>query len=296
MSHVPRVLLTGAGGFVGAAISQHWQNSELELTTCDLHGATRSLDVLDPQALDSLMLEIKPHAVIHAAAITTSDNDLRLLEVNVRGTLHVLDAAKQHGVEHLVLLSSSGVYAPVNQPIHEYSPTSSASAYALSKLLAEEVCAVGKSPALTVWLLRLGPIYGAGEWASDTRSKTSLVQMIAQAIQNQHPVKLPRAITDVYNWLHSKDLAALLERIVKRPSDGGVHLYNVAGAPSTGSELIAAFQAVAPQLDLQTLLEWTALPPPRHGALDCSRIRQELGWTPHVPLSTGILDYLKVKS
>jgi nucleoside-diphosphate-sugar epimerase len=288
------VLLTGAGGFVGAAISQHWQASDLELTTCDLRGATRSLDVLDPQALDSLMLEIKPHAVIHAAAITTSDNDLRLLEVNVRGTLHVLDAANRHGVEHLVLLSSSGVYAPVNEPINEHSPTSSASAYALSKLLAEDICTVGKHSALSVWLLRLGPIYGAGERASQTRSKTSLVHLIAQAIQNQQAVTLPRAITDVYNWLHTKDLARLLESIVRRPSDGSVHLYNVAGAPSTGSELIAAFQAAAPEIDLQTLLEWTALPPPRHGALDCSRIQQELGWTPQVPLSTGILECLKV--
>jgi UDP-glucose 4-epimerase len=289
------VLLTGAGGFVGAAITRHWQASDLELMTCDLRGATRTADVLDPLAIEQLMLEINPQTVIHAAAITTSDNELRLLEVNVRGTLNVLDAAKKHGVEHLVLLSSSGVYAPVNEPISELSPTSSASAYALSKLLAEDICAVGKSPKLTVWLLRLGPIYGAGEQASDTRSKTSLVHLIAQAIQNQQPVKLPRAVTDVYNWLHTKDLARLLELIVKRPSDGGVHLYNVAGAPTTGSELIAAFQTATPNIDLQTLLEWTALPPPRHGALDCSSIRQELGWTPHVLLSTGILDYLKVK-
>jgi nucleoside-diphosphate-sugar epimerase len=287
------VLLTGAGGFVGAAISHHWQTSDLELTTCDLRGATRSVDILDPQAIEQLMLEIKPHAVIHAAAITTSDNDLHLLEVNVQGTLHVLDAANKHGVEHLVFLSSSGVYAPVNETIFEHSLTSSASAYALSKLLSEEICAVGKSPKLTVWLLRLGPIYGAFERASDTRSKTSLVHLIAQAIQNQQPVKLPRAVTDVYNWLHTKDLTDLLERIVSSPSDGGVHLYNVAGAPTTGSELIAAFQAITPEIDLQTLLKWTALPPPRHGALDCSRVRQELGWTPHVPLSTGILDYLK---
>ena len=287
------MLLTGAGGFVGAAISQHWQASELELTTCDLHGASRITDVLDPKAVNALMLEIKPRAVIHAAAITTSDDDLRLLEVNVRGTLHVLDAANRHGVKHLVLLSSSGVYAPINQPINERSPTSSASPYALSKLLAEDIGAVGKSPALTVWRLRLGPIYGSGERASETRSKTSLVQMIAQAIRHQQPVKLPRAVSDVYNWLHSKDLTALLETIVSRPNDGGVHLYNVAGAPTTGSQLIAAFQAAAPNTDLQALLEWTALPPPRHGAMDCSRIRQELGWTPQVPLSTGILDYLQ---
>ena len=289
------MLLTGAGGFVGAAMVQHLQNADFELVACDLFGAARDLDVLDQNAVEQLMLEVQPTAVIHAAAITTDDSDLDLLEVNVRGTLHVLDAAKKSGVEHLVVFSSSGVYAALNEVVIEDSPTSSASAYALSKLLAEEICASGKSSSLTVWLLRLGPIYGAGEHASPTRTKTSIIHQIAQAILQQKPVLLPRAATDIYNWLHTQDLARLLELIVARKGDGEIHLYNVAGAPINGHELVAAFQELNPEIDLQTLLEWTATPPPRHGAMDCSRIQQELTWQPHVPLQTSILEYLKVK-
>ncbi len=287
------MLLTGAGGFVGTAIARHWQDTDLELVTCDLHGATRDLDVLDQNAVENLMLEVQPKAVIHAAAITTSDNDLRLLEVNVRGTLHVLNAAKKSGVEHLVLFSSSGVYAALNEVVREDSPTSSASAYALSKLFAEEICTVGKNSSLTVWLLRLGPIYGAGEHASSTRSKTSIVHQIAQAILTKKPVLLPRAASDIYNWLHTQDLAWLLELIMTRAGDGGIYLYNVAGASINGYELVAAFQTLVPEINLQSLLEWTATPPPRHGAMDCTRIQQELAWQAYVPLQTGILEYLK---
>ena len=101
--------------------------------------------------------------------------------------------------------------------------------------------------------------------------------------------------SDIYNWLHTQDLAGLLELIVARKGDGEIHLYNVAGAPINGHELVATFQALVPEIDLQTLLEWTATPPPRHGTMDCSRIQQELGWQAHVPLQTGILEYLKVK-
>ncbi len=273
---------------------QHLQNTDLELVACDRHGTARELDVLDQNAVEQLMLELRPKAVIHAAAITTDDNDLHLLEVNVRGTLHVLDAAKKSGVEHLVLFSSSGVYAASDKVIVEHSPTSSASAYALSKLLAEEICATGKSSGLTVWLLRLGPVYGAGEHASSTRNKTSIIHQIAQAILQQKPVLLPRAMTDIYNWLHTQDLARLLELIVAQAGDGELHLYNVAGASINGHELVAAFQAIVPEIDLQSLLEWTATPPPRHGTMDCTRIKQELSWQAHVPLQTGILEYLKV--
>jgi UDP-glucose 4-epimerase len=291
----PRVLLTGAGGFVGRAITKHLCQSGLEVIACDLNGAPRVLDVLNRSAMLEMVLEVKPRVLIHAAAITTPrfENELDLIEVNVQGSINALEAARISGVEHFVFFSSSGVYAVTDGPIDEHALTSSHSAYGLSKLLAEQVCAIGKTSSMTVWLLRLGPTFGPGEQASETRSKTSLVHLIAQAVQTGEHVLLPRAPTDVYNWLHTNDLARLLELIASRPNDGEVHLYNVAGSPVNGPELVAAFQAARPEINLNSLLEWHSNPPPRHGPLDSSKISRELGWQPAVPLSEGILDYLQ---
>jgi nucleoside-diphosphate-sugar epimerase len=292
----PRVFLTGAGGFVGRAITKHLCQSGLEVIACDLNGAPRVLDVLNRSDVLETALEIQPRVLIHAAAITTPrlENELDLIEVNVQGTINALEAARISGVEHFVFFSSSGVYAATDGPIDEHGLTSSHSAYGLSKLLAEQVCTLGKSSSMTVWLLRLGPIYGPGEQASETRSRTSLVHLIAQSVQTGEHVLLPRAPTDVYNWLHTHDLACLLELIAARPNDGEVYLYNVAGSPVNGPALVAAFQGARPDLDLNSLLEWHSNPPPRHGPLDCTKISRELAWQPTVPLSEGILDYLQL--
>jgi nucleoside-diphosphate-sugar epimerase len=291
----PRVLLTGAGGFVGRAITKHLVQSGLEVIACDLNAAPRVLDVLNRTSMLEIALEVKPRVLIHAAAITTArlENELDLIEVNVRGTVNALEAARVSGVEHFVFFSSSGVYAATDGPIDEHALISSASAYGLSKLLAEQVCTLGKSSSMTVWLLRLGPVYGPGEQASETRSRTSLVHLIAQAIQTGEHVSLPRASTDVYNWLHTNDLARLLELIASSPNDGETHLYNVAGSPVNGPALVAAFQTIRPDLDLNNLIDWHPNPPPRHGPLDCTKITRELGWRPIVPLCEGILDSLK---
>ncbi len=290
-----RVLLTGAGGFVGRALTTHLCQAGLEVIACDLSGTPRVLDVLNRSAMLEMALEIKPRVLIHAAAITTTrlENELDLIEVNVRGTINALEAARVAGVEHFVLFSSSGVYAATDGPIDEHALTSSASAYGLSKLLAEQVCTLGKTSNMTVWLLRLGPMYGPGEQASETRSRTSLVHLISQAVQTGEHVLLPRAPTDVYNWLHTHDLARLLELIASRPNDGETHLYNVAGPPANGPALVAAFRAAQPDVALNSLLEWHPNPSPRHGPLDSSKITRELGWKPIVPLWEGILDSLK---
>lgn len=284
--------LTGAGGFVGRAVAGHLRAAGHTVAAADLRGASHELDVLDEGALELAVREARPTVLVHGAALTTPkrEDGLDLIEVNVRGTLNALEAARMARVAHFVLLSSAGVYAPGPGPIAEDSPTSSATAYGLSKLLAEGACTLGRG-SMTVWLLRLGPVYGPGEGPSASRARPSLVYEMAQAALEGRPATLPRASGEVYNWLHTRDLARLLEIIASQPGDGEARLYNVAGPPVTGLELARAFAAIRPGFDLGRLA-WTPNPPPRHGALDASKIARELGFAPAVPLAEGLLDYL----
>jgi UDP-glucose 4-epimerase len=278
-----RVLLTGAKGFVGRGLLAAFKSSaQLEVIGTDLP----ELDVTHRTAVLEALMALRPDVVLHGAAITTG-TDLRLLEVNLRGTLHLLEAANMVQARHFVFFSSSGVYMPNNLPVDENAPTSSSSAYALSKLLGEELCRAMQHQ-MTIWVLRLGALYSPGEVASVTRANTSWMAQIANAILTQSCLRLPRAPEDVYNWLHTNDLARLLETICQRPADGLWHLYNVGGEAVTVATLLETFAAVAGR---EVAVQWDTATP-RHGALLSARVQQELGWQPRVQLEAGVKAYL----
>ncbi|MCS7068636.1 MAG: NAD(P)-dependent oxidoreductase [Meiothermus sp.] len=283
-------MITGAGGFVGRAITAHLQEAGFWVEACDLQNAPRAINVLEKQALLEITLETRPHTFIHAAALTSGE-DLQVIKVNVQGTLNALQAARRAGVRHFVLFSSCAVYAPSSEPTDESGPTTTTHAYALSKLLSEQAVELGKA-SMTAWLLRIGAVYGPAEQPSATRSRTSVVHQIAESIRTGQRLRLQCAPHDVYNWLHTQDLARLLSLIIEQPADGKAHLYNVAGPSLLVADLVSTFQALKPEIDLGKLIEYNPHPPPRHGAIDSAKAKSELGFSPAVQLEDGLLDYL----
>ncbi|TSA81733.1 NAD(P)-dependent oxidoreductase [Deinococcus detaillensis] len=290
MTHPPPIFLTGAGGFVGRALIQHWREAGVPVIGADLSGADEVIDVLNAEQLCRRVAEIQPRAVVHAAALT-SGSDLRLLEVNLGGTLNALNAALQAEVKHFVLLSSTGVYSPQVGPISETGQTTSANAYSLSKVLAERAAAMVGGE-MSIWSLRLGPVYGAGEEVSGSRQRTSLIHQIAAAIREQRSVNLSQGRDSAENWLHTRDLVRLLNVILAQSESVGAHLYNVAGPPVSQQALLEAFEQLCPEQPVQKWLTWNPTPLPRHGEVDCCKVAQELDFRPTIPLLEGLFDAL----
>jgi UDP-glucose 4-epimerase len=271
-------------------VTRYLQEAGYCVEACDLRGASRALNVLDKSALVEVALEARPHVFVHAAALTSGE-DLRVVEVNVQGTLNALEAARKAGARHFVFFSSCGVYAPSREPIREEGITTTASAYALSKLLGEQAVDLARG-SMTAWLLRLDAVYGPGEQPSETRARTSVVHQIARAIYTGQKLTLQCAASDVFSWLHTRDLGRLLEAITRHHADGRTRLYNIAGPGISVRDLVASFQKIKPEIDFQGLIEFNQNPPPRHGAIDCSKVATELGFSPTVQLEEGLRDYL----
>jgi UDP-glucose 4-epimerase len=142
------------------------------------------LDITDRQAARSLIEDQRITHIVHAAAITATDeqeaaNPTGVVDVNLGGTLNVLDAAiAAPAVERLIHVSSSGVYsvdsAVLPSPLPEDGPLAMDNLYAITKysseLLTRRYAAVSGKMMTSV---RLASVYGPMERSSGSRPRTS---------------------------------------------------------------------------------------------------------------------------
>jgi nucleoside-diphosphate-sugar epimerase len=152
-----RALVTGGGGFIGSNLTRALLSEGYAVRILDdfstgrrinLSGLARDVELIEGDVLDRELLRaalrgvsvVFHQAAIPAVARSVADPE-RSHRVNVSGTLSVLIAARDAGVERMVYASSSSVYGgTAGLAVHEELPTHPLSPYAASKLAAESYC------------------------------------------------------------------------------------------------------------------------------------------------------------
>jgi dolichol-phosphate mannosyltransferase len=174
-----RVLVTGAGGFVGAQLAytlaeaghrvfatvrpgeESWrlaQGDGFEVLPVDLE---RAEDVHAAVAASSPQWIL--HLAAHGAYSWQTDRE-RILSTNVRTTMRLLDEAVAHGVEAFVHAGTSSEYGSKDHAPHETEAPEPNSDYAVTKTAATLYCAhVARSTGLHAVTLRLYSVYGPWE-------------------------------------------------------------------------------------------------------------------------------------
>jgi len=154
-----RVLVTGGAGFIGShlvdrCVSEGYEVKVLDnfsrstVSNLEEHLSRDSIELLrgdirDLKLLRRIMRGVE--VVFHEAAQVSVPASLRdpiyTDEVNVRGTLNLLVAASEAGVQRFIFASSSSVYGdPERLPVAEDSPLNPLSPYAASKVAGEAYC------------------------------------------------------------------------------------------------------------------------------------------------------------
>ncbi len=147
-----QVLITGIEGFVGAHLARrlaadghavfglHWAEPKEQLPA-DLYQG----NVCDFENTRSLLSQTRPDSIIHLAGLSSvaasETHTLATYDVNALGTLKLLEAVRQLGLQcRVVLISSADVYgrSNVGRPLTEDDPPLPLSPYALSKLMTGE--------------------------------------------------------------------------------------------------------------------------------------------------------------
>lgn len=198
-----KVLITGGGGFIGAHIAKNLSEKGFEIRLFDLDFSNYDIlseklggiqnagkfrgSILDTNALSNAIINCD--YVVHAAAIlgvkNTELKKLDCLNVNILGTINVLEACIKEKIKKIIFISSSEVYGePIEFPIKETDPTSPVSPYGVSKLAGEEyVKAYNSKYGLPFSIVRFFNVYGPGQVAEFV-----MPRFIKNVLEDKSPV------------------------------------------------------------------------------------------------------------
>ena len=176
-----KVLITGGAGFIGSNLVRyfHQQDPDGEVRVIDdlSTGRLESLDGLGASFTEGSILDFDllksvtegVDSVIHLAAIGSVPRSVKAPrpthDANVTGTLNVLEAARELGIEHVVAASSSSVYGSNPElPKSELMWTRPMSPYGVSKLATEGyTIAYGFSYGMKTLAFRFFNVFGPGQ-------------------------------------------------------------------------------------------------------------------------------------
>lgn len=176
-----KVLVTGAGGFVGEYLIRLLKQHEHDVVAIginngkflhDMQVTSHVVNIMDSQVLQEVMYTEKPDAVFHLAAISNVpvswENPELTVDINVRGTINVLQALyKANPNAKFINIGSSdeyGLTAKQGIPLTEDMPCQPQNPYSISKYSAEQlILQLGKKYSMNVISTRSFNHYGPGQ-------------------------------------------------------------------------------------------------------------------------------------
>ncbi len=213
-----RILVIGASGFIGGALQAVYGAEAAGTYHSHPVPGLRPLDIRDPTAVRRLVEELRPEIIVHPAAQPhvdwCEDHVPESFEVNVAGTRHVAEAARDAGARY-VFFSTDYVLAGAAGPYREDAATGPLNVYGRHKLEAERVIA---SVVANHLIVRVCGVYGF-----ETQGKNFVMALLARA-QRGEPMNVP---SDQWGTpTYAENLAAAVRELAESPHRG---IYHVVG-------------------------------------------------------------------
>jgi UDP-glucose 4-epimerase len=303
-----RALVTGGAGFIGSNLVDALLDRGDEVTVVDdlstgkpenLEGARRrgiefhQLDIRDGDALAGVFEAHRPDIVFHLAAqidVRKSLEDPAFdAQVNVVGTINVLEASRRAGVSRVVNTSTGGaIYGETDvMPTPETVDAKPMAAYGQSKFCAERYCGMyGRLYGLSAVTLRYGNVYGPRQ---DPHGEAGVIAIFAgRLLEGRRPTIFGDG-RQTRDYTYVGDIVAANLATAAHPEAHGE--YNIGtGVESSVLEVLAALREAGGA----EAADWEPeFAPPRTGEiersfLDVGRARAELGFTASTALTDGM--------
>lgn len=300
------ILVTGGGGFIGAAVVEALARRGDDVVAFDLAesphlGVIRAAlpsvafvagELTEWPQLAAAFARHRPQAVVHCAAIVGVVNSLAspiaTMRVNVEGSLNVLACMRLFGAARMINLSSEEIYGPfATDIIDETHPCAPTQPYGISKFAVEQLARDHAAEhGVSVINVRTCWVYGPG------LPRPRIPKTLIDAAVDGRPLHLESGADFRVDQVYIDDVV----RGILQALDHERHRYDAyhittGAAPSLG-EIAAIVRELVPGADITVgpghYTFNASAAPVRKGALDCSRARQELGYAPRFDIRAGL--------
>jgi UDP-glucose 4-epimerase len=314
-----KILVTGGAGFIGSHVVDAFLTaghdvcvvddlSSGRLSNLDSRARFYQLDIRDP-ALAEVFEAERPDLVDHHAAqmdVRKSVADPMFdADVNVRGTLNVLECARRSGTRKIIYISTGGaVYGePVYLPCDEAHPVNPICQYGVSKHVVEHYLYVYRELyGMDYVVLRYPNVYGPRQ---NPHGEAGVVAIFTGRMLANEPVTIFGTGDQERDFVHVSDCAranvlaadlmagnaqALAQRAAAAGQAEQLPIYNLGCGEGSSINLLFA--------ELRNIIGYQHEPiyaPAKAGEtqkiyLDSRRARAALGWTPSISLAQGLAD------
>jgi len=301
------LLLTGGAGFIGSNLVRlilaerpAWRVVNLDKLTYagnaeNLAGLEEGPryrfvrgDIGNGELVAELFRAERIEAVLHLAAESHVDRSILapsiFIDTNVRGTQVLLEAAREFGVRRFLHVSTDEVYGSLGPTglFTEATPLAPTSPYSASKASSDLLAlAYAHTFQVPVVVTRCSNNYGPYQFPEKL-----IPLMIANAVRDR-PLPVYGDGLNVRDWIHVEDHCRGLLAALERGEDGQV--YNFGGA-SERANLDIVRQVLRLVGKPEALITYVKDRPghDRRYAIDASKARAQLGWSPHHRFEEGL--------
>lgn len=294
-----KVLVTGGAGFIGSHVVDALVAEEHQVAVVDdlstgradnLNSQARfyQVDIRSPELEDVFAAE-RPEVISHHAARAnvreSMEKPILYADVNVLGSLNLLELSRTYGVRKIIYISTGGAvygepqYLPVNEghPIHPLDP------YGASKHHVEHYLYLYQTNyGLAYTILRYPNVYGPRQ---DPHGEAGVVAIFAHLMLQGQQVVINGSGEQERDFVYVSDVAQA-NLLALEKGDGGI--YNVgSGAGTSINEIFSQLRAITGYQGDEVH------GPPKLGEvfkvyLDATLARTELGWGPRISLEEGL--------
>lgn len=301
-----KALIFGSNGFVGPWLARELVDNGWDVACSDradapkvgLSGEYHAADLLDANRVKEVVAETSPDAVVNLAAVSSVGQSWRApaatAEVNVVGTLNVLEAAKALGTcPKVLLVGSSEEYEPSEGPLSEDSPLAGNNPYGISKRAVGEFADLYEAAGnVRVYRTRSFNHTGPGQAPSFVvPSWCSQVAALERAgrggTMRVGDISVRRDISDVRDIVRGYRL--LLE------SDRSGEVFNLGSGVATPLKDVLEAVIGFSSREIEYVVDSSLIRPADQPCVqaDVSKAARELGWEPEIPLSQTLRDVYK---
>ncbi len=300
-----RVLVTGAGGFVGANLTARCLSDGCEVYALVRPGTDQwrlaplekdvrvlEADLRDASHVERAVSTARPDWVFHTAAYgaySWHTDARRIVETNVVGAINLLEACAAVGFEAFVNSGTSSEYGHKDQPAGETDVAEPLSRYAVSKLCATEWCRFfARSLRLPITTLRLYSVFGPYEDPGRL-----MPTLIVRGLSGQLPPLVHPAAA--HDFVYIDDVCEAFVLAATEPSSVAGSVYNVGtGVQTTLADLVGVARSLLP---IDAAPEWQSMPAREWDTTvwvaNPDRVAAERGWRAGVSLADGFRRFIE---